>query len=164
MFHIGDKIFYPLHGGGLISAIEEKEILGETQPYYILDLFLRKMQVSIPANKPNLHGIRQVVNPNELNDVFKTFYDSETDMAIPANQRPRKNLDKIKGGNIFQGAEVIRDLARINSKKKLGTTEKNMLDNAVQLFTSEVALVKEISFEQAAMLVDELIGVPDLNS
>lgn len=164
MLHVGDKIFYPLHGGGLISSIEEKEILGETQPYYILDLFLRKMQVSIPANKPNLHGIRQVVNLNELNDVFKGFHDGETDMGIPANQRPRKNLDKIKRGDISEGAEVIRDLARINNQKKLGTTEKNMLDNALQLFTSEVALVKEISFEQAAMLVDELVNAPYLNS
>lgn len=163
MFHIGDKIFYPLHGGGLISAIEEREILGETQPYYILNLQLRNMQVMVPTNKLNLHGIRQVVGPDELNNVFETFYDGETDITIPANQRPRKNLDKIRGGNIFQGAEVIRDLARINSKKKLGTTEKNILDNALQLLISEVSLVKEISLDQATLLVDELVNTPLLS-
>lgn len=160
MFHIGDKIFYPLHGGGLISAIEEREILGKTQPYYILDLQLRNMQVMVPTNKLDLHGIRQVVDPDELNSVFKTFYDGETDITIPANQRPRKNLDKIRGGDIFQGAEVIRDLARINSKKKLGITEKNILDNALQLLISEVSLVKEISLDQATLLVDELVNAP----
>lgn len=163
MFHIGDKIFYPLHGGGLISAIEEREILGETQPYYILNLQLRNMQVMVPTNKLNLHGIRQVVAPDELNNVFETFYDGETDITIPTNQRPRKNLDKIRGGNIFQGAEVIRDLARINSKKKLGTTEKNILDNALQLLISEVSLVKEISLDQATLLVDELVNAPLLS-
>lgn len=160
MFQIGDKVFYPMHGGGLISAIEEKEILGETQLYYILDLIHRRMQVLIPANKRARLGIRQIVNRDELDNVFSTFHDGETDLTIPTNHRPRRNLEKIRGGDIVQGAEVIRDLVRINNKKKLGTIEKNMLTNVIQLLISEIILVNEISLEEASILVDQVVNIP----
>jgi CarD family transcriptional regulator len=76
------------------------------------------------------------------------------------NQRHRVNMHKIKSGDIYEGAEVIRDLMRINNKKKLGMTEKNMLDNARQILISEVELVKGILQEQAAELIDRVITVP----
>lgn len=160
MFEIGDKVFYPMHGGGLISAIEEKEILGETKLYYILDLLHIKMQVMIPANTQARLGIRQIVNRDKLDSVFNTFHDGETDLTIPTNHRPRKNLEKIRGGDIFQGAEVIRDLVRINNNKKLGSIEKNMLANVMQLLISEVILVNEISLEEASVLVEQVVNMP----
>lgn len=159
MFQIGNKIYYPVHGGGIIEAIEEKEIFGETQLYYVVSILYRNIQVMVPIDKTAQVGIRQIVDSEKLDNVLATFHDGETDTTVNGTQRHRANLHKIKSGDIYEGAEVIRDLVRINNKKKLGTTEKNMLDNARQILISEIALVKEISQEKATELIDRVINL-----
>lgn len=158
MFQIGHKIHYPGYGGGIIEAIEEKEILGETQLYYVVNILHRNMQVMIPIDRTTSLGLRDIVDASEMDNVLTTFYDGETDTTVNSNQRYRANLHKIKSGNIYEGASVIRDLVRLNSKKKLGTTEKMMLDNARQILISEVILAKELSEKQATELVDRVIN------
>lgn len=159
MFQIGDKIFYPMQGGCIILAIEEREILGETQLYYMMNIVHRNMQVSIPVDKIEQLGIRPIVNSEELENVLTTFHDGETDTSCRDNQRYRRDIIKLKSGDIYEGAEVIRDLIRISNKKKLGITDKNMLDNARQILISEVVLVKGIPLEQASDLLDQVINV-----
>lgn len=159
MFQIGDKIFYPMQGGCIITAIEERDILGETQLYYMMNILHRNMQVSIPVDKIETLGIRPVVKPDLLDDVLTTFHDGETDTSCRDNQRHRRDIGKLKSGDIYEGAEVIRDLIRIANRKKLGITDKNMLDNARQILLSEVVLVKNIPLEQASDLLDQVINI-----
>ena len=159
MFHVGDKIFYPAQGGGIIQTIEEKEVLGQTQLYYIVQIIHRNMQVMVPIDKIEKLGIRPVVNPQQLDNLFSTFHNGESDTSGNDNQRQRRNMTKIKSGDIYEGAEVIRDLMRISSKKKLGMTDKNMLDTARQILISEVVLVKDIPQDQASELIDSLIKI-----
>lgn len=159
MFKIGDKIFYPAHGGGIVENIEKKHILGVSQLYYSIKIPNKNMQIMIPTDKSEQLGVRPVVDLQTLENVFATFFDDEIDIADTDNQRDKKNLLKIKSGNIYEGAEVIRDLLRINSKKKLGPTQKNMLDNARQILISEVVLVKDIAPKQASDLLDQITNV-----
>lgn len=158
MFQVGDKIFYPTQGGGIIQAIEEREVLGKAGMYYIVQILHRNMQVMIPVDKTDMLGIRPIVELEELDNVLSTFYDGETDTTSNDSQRQRKNMTKIKSGDIYEGAEVIRDLMRISSKKRLGMTDKNMLDAARQILISEVVLVKGIPQEQASELLDRFIN------
>ncbi|MDZ5610801.1 CarD family transcriptional regulator, partial [Bacillus pseudomycoides] len=51
MFQIGDNIVYPMHGAGIIEAIEEKEFSGEKQQYYVRTMAISNMQVMIPTSK-----------------------------------------------------------------------------------------------------------------
>ncbi|WP_094604105.1 RNA polymerase-binding transcription factor CarD [Sporomusa silvacetica DSM 10669] len=157
MFQIGDKIFYPMHGGGIIEKIEEKEIFGQTQLYYVVNIPHRNMQVMLPLDKTEKLGMRPIVDPDTLDDVLSTFHSGETD-STPMNdtQRQRLNMSKIKTGDICEEVAVIRDLLRIKNKRKLGMADKNMLDNARQILISEVVLVKDIPHDQATHLLDEI--------
>ncbi|MEJ8545211.1 CarD family transcriptional regulator [Brevibacillus borstelensis] len=157
MFHIGDKIFYPVHGAGVIEAIVEKEFLGEKQPYFVLDMMLRELQIMVPLNKMDDLNIRPIVEEHTLEAVFVTLHGGEPDLSVTAAQRHRINMEKIKRGDIYGGAEVIRDLTRISRTKVLGTGDKLMLDQAQQLFISEVELVKGIATEEASALLMQAI-------
>ena len=159
MFQIGDKIFYPAQGGGVIQTIEEKEVFGETQMYYSINMPHRNMQVMIPISKTEQLGIRRIVEPQQLDDLLTTFHQGESDLSGNDNQLDRKNMLKIRSGNIYEGAEVIRDLVRISAKRKLGTTRKNMLDNAMLILISEIVLVKGIPQEQASDLIERVINM-----
>lgn len=156
MFQIGDKIFYPMHGACIVEAIEEKEILGEKQLYYILNMTLRNMQVMIPMGKTDNLEIREVVDSDILENVLATFQQGEPGPTVnPYQRRQRINMDKMKSGDIYEGAEVIRDLMSLSKNKKLGMQDKNMLDNARQMLISELVLVKGIAKEQAANLLNQ---------
>lgn len=160
MFLVGDRVVYPFHGAGMIDAIEEKEVLGKRQQYYILKMAteaLGKMQIMIPIERSRESGIRQIVDLDTLEGVLHHLLGDKVETSVNWNQRFRINMDKMKSGDIFKVAEVIRDLAGLNKIKPLGTGEKNMLDNAMRILISEIVLVKEISEEDAAKYLNQIV-------
>ncbi|RXJ04196.1 CarD family transcriptional regulator [Anaerobacillus alkaliphilus] len=159
MFSIGDKIFYPMHGAGIIEAIEEKEVLGEKRLYYIMSLSVGKMQVMIPTEKTSKLGIREVVNSSVLEKVFHLLSsDVDSNQPVHPNQRYRHNMDKMKTGDIYEGAQVIRDLSRSSKKKPLGTSDKMMLNNARNILISELVLVQNMEENQATDYINTVIN------
>jgi len=117
------------------------------------------MQVMIPVNKTDNLKLRHIVDPEKLDNMLTMLPTGETDTTISDNQRHKINLNKIKSGDIYETAEVIRDLVRSNNKKKLSLVDSNMLDNARQILISEVVLVKGIEHDQATSLVNEIIDI-----
>lgn len=160
MFQVGDKIFYPMHGAGVIKAIEEKEVLGEKNIYYILNIPHINTQIMIPIKKARALGIREIVQPDIIENVFNAFHDGDTDPIIYENQRycVDTNKKKIKTGDIYQSAEIIRDLMRKGLRNKLGVEDIKMLNSARQIFVSELIQVKGINQEQAIDLLDEILS------
>ena len=159
LFQIGDKIFYPVHGAGIVETIVEKEFLGEKQQYYVLDMLLRELHIMVPLHKIDGLNIRPVVEDSTLNEVLVLLHEGEPDLSVTAAQRQRINHEKLKSGDIYEGAIVIRDLSYLNRLKGLGTGDRLMLDQAQQLLISEVELVKGISTEEASdMLIQAIQG------
>jgi CarD family transcriptional regulator len=154
MFQVGDKIVYPMHGAGVIECIEEKEILGDKQLYFVMNL--KNMKVSFPMETDL--GIRQVVDSDILEDVLSAFNHGESNPILNPNQRYRSNMNKMRSGDIYEGAQVIRDLIRMGKKRALATGDKIMLDNARQILVSELVLVKGIEQEQAVDILNDVIN------
>ncbi|WP_207308597.1 CarD family transcriptional regulator [Bacillus timonensis] len=148
MFQIGDNIVYPMHGTGIIKAIEEKEISGEKQQYYVIKMLMDNMQVMIPTGKILSSNIRPVTDINALKDIIHIFQHGESDRLLMWKQRYKVNTNKIKTGKIQECAEVVRDLMRLNKEKTLNTSEKKMLDNAHKFLIRELELIKGITENQ----------------
>lgn len=157
MYQVGDKIFYPMHGAGVIESVEEKEILGEKQLYYIIKMPYREMQVMIPKGKISHLNVRPLVNANIIDDVLTKFHEGETEPTANPSHRFRNNMNKLKTGDIYDGSEVIRDLTRLSRVKTLGTDEKALLDQAQQLLISELSLVNNIEKEDATEILIKVI-------
>ncbi|MDQ0231169.1 CarD family transcriptional regulator [Metabacillus malikii] len=148
MFQIGDNIVYSMHGAGIIKAIEEKEILGKKQQYYVIKMLIGNMQVMIPTSKIINSSIRPVTDIIALKHLLYIFLHGESDSIQPWKQRYKVNSDKIKTGKIQECAEVVRDLLRLKKEKALNTSEKKMLDNAHGFLISELELIKGITENQ----------------
>mgnify|MGYP000894733139 CR=1 FL=1 len=142
MFNIGDKIVYPMHGAGIIEAIEEKEILGEKRCYYVLRMPIGEMKVMVPISNVETIGIRKVIEEEEIGRVFTILQQEDSPMSSNWNRRYRNNMEKIKSGNIYELAEVVRNLSARDKEKGLSTGEKKMLDNARQILLSELVLAE----------------------
>ncbi|GGA53494.1 CarD family transcriptional regulator [Kroppenstedtia guangzhouensis] len=157
MFNIGDKVVYPMHGAGIIEAIEEKEILGESQRYYVMRMPVGDMKVMIPMSKVDTIGLREVVDEKTISDVIERLANGSSEVSGNWNRRYRANLDKMKSGDIHDLADVVRCLMLREKEKGLSTGERKMLDNARQILISELVLAKEMEESQAFGLLDEII-------
>ncbi|MDZ5610877.1 CarD family transcriptional regulator, partial [Bacillus pseudomycoides] len=138
----------PMHGAGIIEAIEEKEFSGEKQQYYVIKMAISNMQVMIPTSKILSSSIRPVTNILALKHIIHIFQYGESDRLLPWKQRYKVNTDKIKTGEIQECAEVVRDLMRMKKEKVLNASEKKMLDNAYEFLISELGLIKGITENQ----------------
>lgn len=153
MFNVGDYIVYPMHGAGTVDAIEEKNILGEKQSYYIIKM-PGEVKVMVPTSKAEEVGVRGIIDKNSAQRVFKILEEDETEMAQNWNKRYRDNMDKMKSGDIYEIADVVRNLTFKQKEKGLSTGEKKMLLNARQILISELVLVESASQDEVENLVD----------
>lgn len=140
MFEIGSKVFYPMHGAGIISDIQEKEILGKKQEYLIVKM-PGEVTLMVPKDKIEDLGLRSVVSEQEIGEVMDIIFNTEENDIENWNERYNENKEKIKTGDVHVLAEVYRDLSVRNHKKNLSTSEKKMLINVSQVLTSEISLV-----------------------
>ncbi len=157
MYNVGDKVVYPMHGAGVIDAIEEKEILGEKQSYYILKM-PGEVKVMVPILTAEEHGIRNVIDKAEAEKVINVLEQDETEMEKNWNKRYRENMDKMKSGNIYEIADVVRNLSFKQKEKGLSTGEKKMLYNAKQILVSELVLAEHATQDEVEELVDSKIN------
>ncbi|SDL27175.1 CarD family transcriptional regulator [Natronincola ferrireducens] len=157
MFNIGDKISYPVHGAGVIEAIEEKEILGKSRKYYIMRIPLNNMKVMIPLDNVEDIGIRPVIGTKEVEQVIAVLAADVTKMPQNWNRRYRANMDRIKSGDIYEIAEVVRNLILRDREKALSTGERKILNNAKQILLSEIILASNMSEEEVTKLIEEVV-------
>ena len=149
MYKIGDKIVYAIHGAGTIVDIQEIDILGNVENYYILKLPINDIQVSIPESELDTSKIRPVISKEEGEEVLKILKEDKTAMSDNWGKRYRENLEQLKTGDIFETAEIVRNLTLLNEEKTLSASEKKMLNNAKRIMVSELLIAETISKEEA---------------
>ena len=156
MFNVGDQIVYPMHGAGTIDSIEEKDILGEKQAYYILRM-PGEVKVMVPIDKAEQVGVRNIIDKSSADKVFNLLSQDETEMDKNWNKRYRDNMDKLKSGDIYEIADVVRNLSFKQKEKGLSTGEKKMLVNAKQILVSELVLAEQSNKDEMEQIVDNKI-------
>lgn len=157
MYNVGDEIVMPMHGAGKIDAIEERNISGEKQSYYILNM-PGEVKVMVPIEKAEKVGIRNVIDKSSADKVLSVLEQDETEMNKNWNKRYRDNMDKIKSGDIYEIADVVRNLSFKQKEKGLSTGEKKMLTNAKQILVSELVLAEQSNKEEMEQMVENKIN------
>ena len=158
MFKVGDKIVYPLHGAGTIDAIEQKDILGEKQDYYIIKM-PGEVKVMVPIAKAEQVGVRNIIDKEEAGKVLQVLEAEETEMSNNWNKRYQENMLKMKSGSVYEIADVVRNLSYKQKEKGLSTGEKKMLNNAKQILVSELVLAEHATEPEVIQLIDNKINM-----
>jgi CarD family transcriptional regulator len=161
MYEIGDKIVYPMHGAGVIEAIEQREFKGKKCGFYVLSMPYGGMKVMIPACSGDEVGLRRIIELCDADKVFEIFKGNSDDENSNWSKRYRENMVKIKSGNIYEVANVVKSLMLREQEKGLSTGEKRMLSSARQILISELVLVKESDQIEIEKQINNSMGVCD---
>lgn len=158
MFNEGDKISYPMHGAGFIEAIQEKSFLDEKRSYYVLKFSEGDIKVNVPVEGAEKAGLRRIISRDEYNRVIESFKEAEeSEESSNWNRRNRENLEKMKSGDVFAIAAVIRSLLKREIKKSLSSSEKKMLGTSMQILVSELALASNKKDEEVKLIITHML-------
>ena len=147
-FKVGDKAVYPAHGVGEVTAIENREISGQSQTFYILRILDNGMKIMIPTNNVNQVGLREVIGRDKVTKVFEILREKGLSVDTTTwNRRYREYMEKIKTGSVFEVAEVLRDLYLLKTDKDLSFCELKLLDTARGLLIKELAVAQNCDEE-----------------
>jgi len=158
-FEIGDSVVYPHHGAGKVLRKEQKDVLGESREYLTIKILHNDMTVMVPTENAAIAGLRRVIDEETVKKVLAVLTDDCSEMPKNWNRRFKHNRDKIKTGDIYELAEVVRNLAVREHQKGLSTGEKQMFTRAKKILASELMYALEMNEEEVdAHLTKLLIG------
>ena len=160
-FSIGDNVVYPHHGAGQVVKKEKKEILGETREYLTIKILHNDMTVMVPCENARRAGLRRVIGEEAVQKVLSVLRDDVSAMPKNWNRRFKHNRDKIKTGDIYELAEVVRNLAVREQDKGLSTGEKQMYTRAKKILASEMMYALEKTEDEAEAYLDDLLHRSD---
>jgi CarD family transcriptional regulator len=157
-FELGDHVVYPHHGAGKVMKKEDMEILGERREYLTIKILHNDMTVRVPTENAALAGLRRVIDEETVKKVLDVLRDEVSEMPKNWNRRFKHNRDKIKTGDIYELAEVVRNLSLRESEKGLSTGEKQMFTRTKKILASELMYALDKDEEEAENYLDELLA------
>jgi CarD family transcriptional regulator len=157
LYKVGDKVVYPHHGAGTVVKREKRDVLGEKREYLTIKILHNDMTVNVPAENAELVGLRKVIDEEAVKKVVKYLTSGGTDMPKNWNRRFKHNRDKMKTGDIYELAEVVRNLALRDGEKGLSTGEKQMYVKAKKILASELMYAKTMSEDDALAWLEETL-------
>ncbi len=158
MFCVGKKVVYPTHGVALIEAIDEKEVSGCRQSFYILRMLGNGTTIMIPTHNAKRVGLREVIGRSEIPQVMEILRRKDVEICSNWNRRFKDNWERIKSGSLYEMALVLRKLVVLQKERHLSFGEKKMFENVRQLIVSEIAHAAGIDPGEADGMVEETIA------
>jgi CarD family transcriptional regulator, regulator of rRNA transcription len=157
-FKKGDTIIYPQHGACIVMGTKKMEAFGEKQEYLILQTVINEMTLKVPVNKTEEVGVRPPVSADELEDLVAVL--SKPDPRVPSNwsRRFKNHQEKLKSGDVYQVAEVVRNLAARNRDASLSAAERTMYERARVNLVSEISPALKVSAEEAEQYLDTALA------
>ena len=147
MFSIGDLVVHPMHGAGIIDGIVQEKIAGVTQDYYVFKMPMGGLLLKIPVCNSDAIGIRTLITQPEAEALLAAIPDMTVESTANWNKRYRENMERLKSGNLYEVARVVKALMHREQQRGLSTGERKMLHSAKQIMISELALVLHCDYK-----------------
>jgi CarD family transcriptional regulator len=156
-YSVGDHVVYPHHGAGKILKREVRARFGAEREYLTIKILHNDMTVMVPTENAGRAGLRRVIGEEAVERVLSVLRDDVSQMPKNWNRRFKHNRDKIKTGDVYELAEVVRNLAIRESEKGLSTGEKQMYTRAKKILASELMYALEMEEDEVEEHLDTLI-------
>jgi len=156
-FAVGDKVVYPHHGAATIIKKRKLDIGGEKRDYFILEIATDQLTVSVPVDSAVDLGVRPVISKNKAKQVFAALRSEPQEAGSNWSRWYKILTEKINSGDIFQVAEVIRDLDYAQKVKGISPALKRMLAKARLIIISELQFSLDISEEEAVKKLERAL-------
>jgi CarD family transcriptional regulator len=157
-FKVGDAVVYPHHGVAVIEGQQRRTAFGETRRYLVLRAAHGDLTLLVPVADAERLGLREIISAEEAADVLATLAKQDAHVPLNWSRRFKNHLAKLKSGDIYQVAEVVRNLTRRNQDRPVSAGEKTMLTNARRILLSELSIAMRVTDEEAGRRIDTILA------
>ena len=157
MFSVGDFVVHPMHGAGKIEDIVEEKIAGVRKEYYVFSMPAGGLVLKIPTAGAGATGIRNVISGQEADALMEAIPALSVESNTNWNKRYQENMNRLKSGDLYEVARVVKVLVHRENQRGLSTGERKMLYNAKQIMISEIVLAQKCTYEDAETRLMEAV-------
>lgn len=154
MFSIGDLVVHPMHGAGVIDDIVQEKISGVTKEYYVFKMPMGGLVLKIPIANSQVIGIRSIISQAEAETLLNAIPTLTVESNTNWNKRYQENMLRLKSGDLYEVARVVKALMYRDLQKGLSTGERKMLHSARQIMVSEIVLAQNCAYQEAESRLD----------
>ncbi len=154
MFSVGDLVVHPMHGAGVIDAIVREKVAGSTQDYYVFKMPVGGLLLKIPTANSQAIGIRSIIQRPEAEALIAAIPSMPVEENSNWNKRYRENMARLKSGDLYEVAGVIKGLLYRERRRGLSNGERKMLHSAKQILLSELVLAEDSGYEELEKRVE----------
>ena len=158
MYCIGDRVVHPMHGAGIIKDLKKIMLGGVEREYYVVCFVVGNMISDIPVDSCEKIGIRDVISKDDAKKVLEFFHSFEIGDDMNWNKRQRENMVKLKSGDIYQVAGVLKELMCREKIKGLSTSERKTLGSARQIILSELIMSGVAEENDIQLILDDSVA------
>jgi len=144
------------HGVAHISDIQIKDDFGEQQEYFVLNFPTEEMVISVPTDK-TVYTIRPLINKTEATKVVQKLKEDPEESGANWSRWYKVLQEKMYSGDIFQVAEVVRDLNYSSQTKGISPALKKMLNRARNALITEVRFSQGLTAEESETKIDRAL-------
>jgi len=155
MFSVGDLVVHPMHGAGIIDDIVQEKIAGIVKDYYVFKMPMGGLVLKIPTANSHAIGIRGIISDKEVETLLAAIPQLDVESSANWNKRYQENLVRLKSGNLYEVARVVKALMQRDLQRGLSTGERKMLHNAKQIMVSELVLAGSRDYAETEILLDQ---------
>lgn len=154
MFRIGDLVAHPMHGAGVIDAIVQEKVAGNTEDYYVFKMPVGGLLLKIPVANSEAIGLRAIITPEEAEALIAAIPGLEVENNANWNKRYQENLQRLKSGDLKEVSRVIKGLMTRDTRRGLSTGERKMLQTAKRILISEIVLTQHAEYEDVEARIE----------
>jgi CarD family transcriptional regulator len=155
-FSVGDKVVHPQHGAAVIVKKVRQTVGGSRQDYFVLDIATEQLTVFAPVATIE-DTIRPVISKNQARKVLAVFKEPPQEAGSNWSRWYKVLNEKMTSGDIYQVAEVVRDLTYAQQIKGISPALKRMLSRARLTLTSELQFALDVDEEEATKRLDRAL-------
>lgn len=158
MFSVGDKVVHPMHGAGVIEGVVKEKVGTALQEYYVFKMSVGGLVLKIPVATSHMVGLRSIVDADAAQELLCAIPALEVDIVTNWNQRYRENMQKLKSGDLYEVAKVIKGLVKRDRQRGLSNGERKMLHTAKQILISEMVLSMDQEYQSIERQIDRAMA------
>ena len=155
-YSVGDKVVHPQHGAATIARRIKREFGGVVRDYYVLDISTESLTVMVPVEKVD-QVVRSVISKTQSRNVLASLKEEPQEAGANWSRWYKVLTEKMYSGDIFQVAEVVRDLSFAQQTKGISPALKRMLSKARMTLISELSFSLEEDEEEATKRLDKAL-------
>lgn len=158
MYSPGDKVVHPGYGPGVILSIEHRQMLGEEKQYYIIEMLSGGGTLMTPVANADAIGLRPAITPVRVDKLFQLFWETPGALSEDFRERQLDIEERLKTGDIFVTAKVIRDLTWYGQVQGLTKRDTQLVQRAEELVAMELALIRDSEIAEAAEQLQSVVA------